>query len=86
MLAALELARVLGRRCNGEQGKASRPHLRGRGVLVNGGEHEERSSRPPAQSLGVVLKAGGRAVVTVLVTCLGALTWQELFSSEARLW
>ena len=31
MPAALELARVQGRRRGGEQGKASRPHLRGRG-------------------------------------------------------
>ena len=31
MLAALELARVLGRRRGGEQGKASRPHLLGGG-------------------------------------------------------
>ena len=31
MLAALELARILGRRRGGEQGKASRPHLLGGG-------------------------------------------------------
>ena len=32
MLAALELARILGRRRGGEQGKASRPHLLGGGT------------------------------------------------------